>query len=63
MLVAYSLLGMVGLGLFSFKIILTRQGNMEKLKGKSRIPIMHKDMKNLVLGGIVGTIIYSYGLW
>ena len=42
---------------------MTRQGNMEKHKTKSRLPIMHKEMKNLALGGILGTIIYSYGLW
>lgn len=36
---------------------------MEKIKTKSKVPVMHKDMKRLALGGIAGIIVYSYGLW
>lgn len=31
-LVGYSIMGMIGLGFFTFKLIMTRQDNMQKFK-------------------------------
>lgn len=36
---------------------------MEKFREKNKIPIMHKNMKNLAIGGLVGLVAYTYGLY
>ena len=63
MLIAYSVAGMLGLGIFAVKMVTTRLANMETIKTKSRVPVLHKNMKRVGIAGIIGTTLYTYGLW
>jgi hypothetical protein len=56
-------LGLLGTGIFSYKIASTRLSNMKTIKTKSRIPVMHKNMKSIAIFGVIGAIIYSYGFY
>lgn len=62
-LIAYSALGMAITGFFSFKLARTRLDNMRNIKTKSRVPLMHGNMKRVTLGGALAAVLYGYGLW
>jgi hypothetical protein len=62
-LLGYSILGILGLGFFSYRMIMIRYSNKEKYKIKSRIPVLDKNIKYLGMGGLVAAVIYTYGLW
>lgn len=54
---------MLGLGFFAFKIVTTRLANMETIKSKSRVPVLHQNMKRVGAAGLVGCALYTCGLW
>lgn len=61
-LLGYSLVGVAGLAYFAFKIIMIRQENLAKIKNKSKQPIMHTNMRNFTVGGLVSLVAYTYGI-
>lgn len=62
LLIGYAAAGVVGLGTFAFKIIMIRQQNMANKKNKSKVPIVHYNMRNFMLGGLLTFGVYTYGL-
>ena len=60
---AYTGLGLIATGVFAFKIASTRLENMKRIKVKSKVPIMHKNMKNIAIAGVIGAVVYCYGFY
>lgn len=60
---AYTAFGLIATGVFAFKIASTRLQNMKKIKTKSKIPVMHKNMKTIAIVGAIGAVVYSYGFY
>lgn len=54
---------MVTTALFSYKLVRIRLENMENIKTKSRIPVLHKNMKRMMFGGLLTACLYTYGLY
>lgn len=59
----YSFVGMSCIGVFAYKLIMSRQQHMRDFNEKGRKPVVHGNLKRYAWVGLLGVVVYSYGFY